>query len=147
MTTVRSEDVDFDVDAFLARPLMAHLATTSPQGPRDSPVWFLWEEGAIWLIGTSNDSFPQRLLAEPRCAIGVVHFDLARGVLLHLGMRGVATVLPMDRARRDRLLRRYLGDDESAWNATFRETVIEPLDRMIRFVPETVVARDQSYFK
>ncbi|WP_394844162.1 pyridoxamine 5'-phosphate oxidase family protein [Pendulispora brunnea] len=138
---------DFDVDAVLKRPLMAHLATASTAGACDSPVWFLWEEGAIWLVGTSNDSFPKRLRANPKCAIGVVDFDLERGVLLHVGMRGCAEVLPIDRNRLHRLLRRYLGNDPRGWGETFRTTVIEPLDLMVRFVPETVVARDQSYFK
>ncbi|MEU1944007.1 pyridoxamine 5'-phosphate oxidase family protein, partial [Streptomyces sp. NPDC020125] len=33
----------FDVAAFLARPLVAQLAT---EGPRVRPVWFLWEDHA-----------------------------------------------------------------------------------------------------
>lgn len=48
-----------DLDEFLARPLVAHLATASPDGPRESPVWFLWEQGSIWLVGTTRDSFPK----------------------------------------------------------------------------------------
>jgi hypothetical protein len=59
-------DHDFDVDEFLQKPLLAHLATASSDGPRESPVWFLWEAGALWLVGTSRDSFPKRLQAEPR---------------------------------------------------------------------------------
>lgn len=32
----------FDLDEFLNKPLfvLAHLSTTSFEGPRDSPVWF-----------------------------------------------------------------------------------------------------------
>jgi len=51
----------FDIDDFLQRPLFAHLATASEDGPRESPVWFLWEDGAIWLIGNSRDSFQKRI--------------------------------------------------------------------------------------
>lgn len=143
---VSSSDDDFEIRQVLDMPLMAHIATASADGSRHSPVWFLWEDGAIWLIGTTRDSFPRRLRLDPRCAIGVVHFDLERGILLHVGMRGSATVLPIDRDRLHRLLRRYLGDDERAWDAEFRHTVIDPLDLMVKFVPETIVARDQSYF-
>ena len=102
----------FDIDEFLQQPLFAHLATVSEDGPRDTPAWFLWEEKAIWLIGNSRDSFPKRIECDPRCAIGIVDFNLERGFLQHLGMRGTATVVAMDRARLHRLLARYLGDDE-----------------------------------
>jgi hypothetical protein len=31
---------EFNLDEFLSRPLYAHLAHNSDQGPRESPVWF-----------------------------------------------------------------------------------------------------------
>ena len=37
------------LDQILSRPLFAHLATDSDQGPRESPVWFLWEAQAVGL--------------------------------------------------------------------------------------------------
>lgn len=139
--------MDFAPQEVLAKPLMAHLATTSPEGPRDSPVWFLWEDEAIWLIGSNEDSFPARLRAEPRCALNVVDFDVGRGVLRHIGIRGRAEVLDLDHARLDRLLSRYLGADKTEWNAWFQETVVAPLDLMIRITPDSLIARDMSYFK
>jgi hypothetical protein len=139
-------DHDVDVDAFLARPLMAHLATASPEGPRESPVWFLWEDGAVWLVGNRTDSFPRRIRDDGRCAIGVVDLDLDRGLLHHVGMRGNAVVVPLDDERLHRLLGRYLGADPTAWNPAFRRSVIDHLDLMVRFEPTSVVARDQSYF-
>ncbi|MCC5832089.1 MAG: pyridoxamine 5'-phosphate oxidase family protein [Chlamydiales bacterium] len=50
---------------------MAHLSTTENGEPRDSPVWFIWEEERIWIFGTSKDSFVKRLRTEPRCALVV----------------------------------------------------------------------------
>ena len=44
----------FDLDEFLSRPLFAHLATASEQGPRESPVWFHWDGHYLWIIGSSN---------------------------------------------------------------------------------------------
>jgi Pyridoxamine 5'-phosphate oxidase len=140
-------DHDFDIDKFLTQPLMAHLATMSPHGARESPVWFLWEDANLWLVGNSHDSFPRRLRQDPRCAIGIVEFDLASGVLLHVGIRGVAEVLPLERERSRRLISRYLGDDETRWDSSFREDVIDRLDLMVRIIPEAIVARDQSYYK
>ncbi len=137
----------FGLDDFLARPLFAHLATGSADGPRESPVWFLWEDGAVWIIGTSHDSFPKRIVSEPRCAIGIIDFDLGRGFLQHVGMRGTATVELLKNDRLYRLLGRYLGEDQKTWNKWFREAVIERLDLMIRFKPHSIVLRNQSYFK
>jgi hypothetical protein len=61
-------------------------------------------------------------------------------------MRGVAEVVPLDPARLQGLLSRYLGTDPARWNADFRHRVIDKLDLMVRFVPSSIVARDQSYF-
>ncbi len=139
-------DRDFDIDTFLRKPLFAHLATASPDGPRESPVWFLWEGGELWLIGNTSDSFPKRLRDEPRCAVGIVDFDLPNGTLRHVGIRGVASIEALDEDRLHRLLKRYLGADKEAWNAEFRSVVIDGLDLMVRIRPLSMVARDQSYF-
>ncbi|MEO6712055.1 MAG: pyridoxamine 5'-phosphate oxidase family protein [Mycobacteriales bacterium] len=147
MTPTGKSGHDFDPSDVLRKPLVAHLATVAGDGaPRHSPVWFLWEDGEIWLIGTTTDSFPRRLRADPRCAIGVVDFDLRDGTLRHVGLRGVAEIVPLDPGRLYRLLSRYLGPDAERWDAEFRADVIDHLDLMIRFVPQTVVARDQSIF-
>jgi hypothetical protein len=137
---------DLDVDAFLQQPLFAHLATASPDGPRESPVWFLWEAAEFWLVGNGRDSFPKRILNEPRCAVGIVDFDLSRGRLRHVGIRGIAAIETLDRDRLHRLLSRYLGKDEARWNPGFRKRVVDRLDLMVRIRPVSIVARDQSYF-
>jgi hypothetical protein len=143
---VERDGNECDLDLFLARPIIAHLATASTEGPRESPVWFLWEEGAVWIVGTSNDSFPKRIRRDPRCAVGFVEFDLEQGLLLHVGMRGTATIESLDNARLHRLLRRYLGE-EKKWNPVFSQAIIDKLDLMVCFTPQSVVMRDQSYFR
>lgn len=147
MKVIRDRPRSVDMEEFLSQPLFAHLATASDEGPRESPVWFLWEDGAVWIIGSrATDSFPQRIEREARCAIGVVDFDRSTGRVQHVGLRGQATVEPFDAGRARRLLTRYVGDDESAWDERFRATLSNPEESvLIRFVPETVVARDQSY--
>lgn len=73
------------MEEILARPLFAHLATASEHGPRESPVWFLWEDGALWIIGNyKTDFFPKRIELESRCAIGVVHFEVETGLVQHV---------------------------------------------------------------
>ena len=146
MRVIRDRPSTVDVEEFLSRPLFAHLATTSKDGPRESPVWFLWENGAMWILASrSTDSFPARLERDPRCAIGIVDFNPATGLVQHVGFRGRATVERLDKERERRLLARYLGSDETRWDARFRESLGHRDSVFVRFAPETAVARDVSY--
>lgn len=131
----------------LGRPLFAHLATASEAGaPRESPVWFLWETEALWIIGNyRTDTFPSRIEREPRCAIGIVDYDRSSGLVQHVGFRGRARLEPHDEERMKRLLSRYLGNDLSQWDARFVEILGDTDFIFVRFEPETAVVRDQSY--
>lgn len=133
------------LEDILSRPLFAHLATASDEGPRESPVWFLWEEGALWVIGNrQTDTFPGRIEREPRCAVGVVDFDAATGRVRHVGFRGLARLAPRDPERMRRLLGRYMGAAER-WDERF-VAILDDADYIfVRFEPETAVVRDQSY--
>ncbi len=146
MRIVGEKANSFDLEEFLSRPLFAHLSTVSESGPRDSPVWFLWRGGAVWIMGNPREnSFQHRLVKDPRCAVGVVYFDVVNGVVQHLGFRGRAEVKPFDRETARQLLAKYLGAKESSWDTRFQESLEDPNAFLIRFTPETVVVRDQSY--
>jgi hypothetical protein len=147
MKVIRDRPRTVDVEEFLARPLFAHLSTSSPEGPRESPVWFLWDEEALWILGSRRtDTFPIRIERDPRCAVGIVDFDRTSGRVQHVGLRGRATVEPFDAERARRLLSRYLGYDESAWDHRFRRA-LEGRDQelLVRLLPESAVVRDVSY--
>jgi hypothetical protein len=134
----------FDLNEFLSRPLYAHLAHLSDDGPRESPVWFHWDGEAVWIIG--GTTFPANLKREPRCAIGIVDWEPSTGRSHHVGMRGRAEVLPFDVPMARTIFRRYFGPDERDWDSRF-DDVFTPGNglEMVRFTPETVVVRDQSY--
>lgn len=143
---IRDRPKSVELDEFLARPLFAHLATASEDGPRESPVWFLWENEAVWIIASRrSDTFPGRLERDPRCAIGIVDFDRDRGLVHHVGMRGRATIEKFDHERARRILARYLGRSAETWDSRFRDALTDPDNLFVRFVPNTVVARDQSF--
>lgn len=141
----------FDPELVLRQPLMAHLATTSPDGPRGTPVWFLWEDGALWIPGDTGSHWVRRIGHDPRVAVDIVEYDNAAGRLLHLGLRGRAEVVADGvPARFRRLLVKYLGPDEAAWNGWFMERIArleDPETMMVRLVPESTFANNVSYFR
>ena len=128
--------------------MYAHLAHSAGGVPRESPVWFHWDGQAVWIIG--GTSFPANLKREPRCALGIVDFDVATGRSHHVGMRGIAEVLPFDVSMAQTIFRRYFGPNTEHWDPRFddvfsRSEHDEHNLEMVRFIPETVVIRDQSY--
>lgn len=140
----------FDPDAVLSQPLMVMVSTLSPDGPRNAPMWFLWEDGALWMPASDTTSTVRRLEADARIAAEIVDFRNEDGVLLHLGLRGEATVEAMDPARFRRLLAKYLGPDEAAWNPWFIDSVAcidDPAGRLIRMVPDSVFTNNVSFFR
>ena len=101
----------------------------------------------MWIITDQRtDSFPHRIRADPRCAVSIVDFDRRTGRVHHVGIRGTATVTARDERLARRLLRRYLGPEEAAWDtARFGPPVGGPDSVLVRVTPVTVVSRDQRY--
>ncbi len=155
MKIITQKASPFDIDEVAAyslmsdifsRPLFAHLATSSELGSRESPVWFLWEDDALWIIGNyKTDTFPKRIEQDPRCAIGIVDFDISSGLVQHVGFRGRGYLQPHDEERMKQLLRRYLGKCEQQWDSRFVAVLGDRDWVLVRFEPETAVVRDQSY--
>ncbi len=154
MQLIRETGSHFDLDEesamrlmkdVLMRPLFAHLATASEHGPRESPVWFLWEDGAIWIIGNrKTDSFPGRIAADPRCALGIIDFNISKGLVQHVGFRGRARIEPHDSDRMKRVFSRYMGE-AAQWDSRFVNILNDPEYIFVRLEPDTAVVRDQSY--
>ncbi|RKD98116.1 pyridoxamine 5'-phosphate oxidase family protein [Halopiger aswanensis] len=136
--------LETDLESVLERPLFCYLAQAVDAGPRLSPLWFLWEDGACWIIARTDRSYLERADRQPEAAVAIVDFDRRTGRVEHVGMRGRAAVEPYDPDRAQRLLTKYLGNEVEDWPDGFVD--LRPDDyRLIRFDPETVVARDQSY--
>jgi Pyridoxamine 5'-phosphate oxidase len=136
-------DEGFDLDAFLAQPLVARVAA---RGPSILAVWFLWEDGAFWWLTGGWSRLSATLKADPSVALVVDTCDLATGDVLELSAEGEAEIYQLDSGRARRLLRRYLGADESRWPERFKSgTFHDPTTRLIRLEPTRVRARDLSY--
>lgn len=84
----------------------------------------------------------KHLERDPRAAVVVDTCDLERMEFLQVIMRGRAEVVPFDPGLSRRKLRRYLGDDESAWHPDFQFYADDA--RLVRFTPERTVVKDLS---
>lgn len=135
----------FDLDAFLAMPLVARVATTGPAGPTVRPVWYLWEEGAFWWLTGPWSRLPTLLAADPTVALVVDSCDLETGATRQVTAKGRAEVVAADPARSVRKLSRYLGPDVQTWDDRFAAYVSRPDAVMARLVPDRLVAKDLSF--
>jgi nitroimidazol reductase NimA-like FMN-containing flavoprotein (pyridoxamine 5'-phosphate oxidase superfamily) len=142
----RIED-GFDLDGFLAQPLVARLATNSPTGPQVRPIWFLWEDGAFWWLTGSWSKLAQIVAADPRTALVVDSCDIQTGEVKIVAARGDAEVVAYDGDRAFRKLSRYLGTDRSRWDPRFGTdgTDDDPEAAMGMLRPRTLSARDASF--
>lgn len=137
---------EFDLDEFLARPLIARVATN---GPTVRPTWYLWEDGAFWILTGPWARLTAKVRADPSVALVVDEGDIATGLIRQVIARGKAEELPFDVPRGRRLLVRYLGTDESRWDRRFSSYLgDDPVEKgtiWLRVRPETVSAKDISY--
>lgn len=132
----------FDLDAFLARPLLARVAMN---GPTVRPVWYLWEEHAFWWLTGSWSRLQAILERDARAALVVDTCDLETGEVLQVVAKGMVDVLDFDLERARRWGTRYLGLDERAWGR-FRAAVFgDPSTRFLRLAPASLRAKDLSY--
>ncbi|MEU7044912.1 pyridoxamine 5'-phosphate oxidase family protein [Streptomyces varsoviensis] len=137
---------EFDVDAFLAQPLTARVATN---GPTVRPTWFLWEDGCFWILTGPWAKLLNRVRADPAIALVVDACDLGTGMVRQVIARGQAEVMPFDVPRGRRKLSRYLGADDAEWDERFRHYLLDDPAVSgavwLRVRPESVIAKDLSY--
>ena len=137
---------DFDLDAFLAQPLTARVATN---GPSVRPTWYLWEDLTFWILTGPWAKLLSRVRADPALAITVDICETDRGLVRQVIALGRGEILPFDVPRGRRKLSRYLGPDEALWDERFRRYVNDdPTDlgtAWLRLYPSSLTALDLSY--
>ena len=135
-------DPGFELDEFLARPLVARLATA---GPRVRPVWFVWEDDCFWWLTGAWARLAKELASDPRVEIVVDTCDLATGEVLQVRARGHAQIVPFDSERATRKFTRYLGAEADHWDRRLAGTFDDPDTRFARLQPDRLRARDLSF--
>lgn len=104
----------FDVDAFLAEPITARVATN---GPTVRPLWYQWEEGHFWMMSGPWAKIFKRVQTDPQIALVIDVCDFDAGRVLQVMASGPVEIVPFDIPRARRLLHRYLGSDEATWSS------------------------------
>lgn len=96
----------------LEKPVLAHVATIGPRGePHANPVWFLWQDGLIWISIGPTGQKARNLERDPRIAVSMadpenpIHYLEVRGSATE--WRTVTSSDPMVIA----LVRKYTGND------------------------------------
>jgi PPOX class probable F420-dependent enzyme len=57
-------------NAFLSRPIIARIATVSPdQHPHVVPVWYLWDGTSLWISSYRSSRKMRDLQANPACSV------------------------------------------------------------------------------
>ncbi len=142
--TVSTIDEGFPLDDFLAEPLVARVAAA---GPTIFPVWFLWEDASFWWLTGEWSRLPRILARDPAVALAVDTCELESGRVLQVIARGDAELMPFERDRARRILARYLGPNEDAWDPErfVAGTLESSTTRFVRLRPLDLRARDLSY--
>lgn len=74
---------DAERDAFLAAERTCRVATSGPDGPHATPLWFVWHDQALWLYSIVRSRRWADLQRDPRVGVvvdtGVDYLEL-RGV-------------------------------------------------------------------
>ena len=64
-------DLETQAQELLQQPLLARLATVSPQTlqPHVVPVWFWWDGASLWISAFSSTRKVKDLRQNPKCAV------------------------------------------------------------------------------
>jgi Pyridoxamine 5'-phosphate oxidase len=84
----------FNLDSFLAQPLTARVATS---GPTVRQAWFLWADGAFWILTGQWARLLARVEADPVIALVVDVCDLATGLVRQVIAAGQPRSCPSTR--------------------------------------------------
>lgn len=143
MTYQHVEMSQAQVDDFLQEPRFAIIGTIRKKGaPQLTPVWYLYENGRIYVSISVNSAKYRNLTRDPRVCICIAaqHPD-ARAVIVH----GTVEFVSKEGAWFDdihwRLTRRYCDSDKEA--QAFLESI--PKDEqssLVSIAPDKVIAED-----
>ena len=143
MTIQQAEMSQAQVDEFLQAPRVAVFGTVRAKGaPQLTPVWYLYENGHVYVSMSINSAKYRNLTRDPRVCfcIAAPHPD-ARAVMIH----GKAELIPEEGAWSDdihwRITRRYYNSDDEA-QAFLDSFPAEDKSALVSITPDKVITED-----
>ena len=143
MTYQHVEMSQAQIDEFLQVPRFAVIGTIRGKGaPQLTPVWYLYENGHVYVWVSINTAKYRNLTRDPRVCICIAaqHPD-ARAVMIH----GAVELIPEESAWSDdinwRLTRRYYNSDEEA-QAFLDSIPTEEKGALVSITPDKIIAED-----
>jgi nitroimidazol reductase NimA-like FMN-containing flavoprotein (pyridoxamine 5'-phosphate oxidase superfamily) len=134
------------LDAFLAQPLIARIATASPSThrPHVVPVWFEWDGESIWISTFRSTRKIRELQANPLCSIAIDSADSGvdfRGVVFEGPAELVTAPLDFVQRKSEQIYTRYLG--EEVRQPRYQEWIYDSENLLIKLTPQR---RNTWYF-
>jgi nitroimidazol reductase NimA-like FMN-containing flavoprotein (pyridoxamine 5'-phosphate oxidase superfamily) len=131
------------MSAFLARPLIARLATADGEQPRVLPMWFRWDGASLWMETSATFPNYRILKRNPRAAVTI---DESMGGLRLRAVVMLGTIEITDRPisavehELRRIYERYLTREEMA--SVGRDMMRTGTHVILRFVPRRITTWD-----
>ncbi len=131
------------IDAFLAAPHIARLATADAAGaPHVVPVWYGWDGSALWISSFANTRKITQLEHNPALsvAVDIVEPDgTTRAVILEGNAELIRQPRELVHQRSTWIYTRYLGP-QGVLAADPQSWIVDPLNLLIKLVPQHISA-------
>ncbi|MDQ7010373.1 MAG: PPOX class F420-dependent oxidoreductase [Mariprofundaceae bacterium] len=130
------------MEAFLSAPRHAIVGTNRADGPPQlSPVWYLYEDGKLYISVGAGTAKHRNLQRDPRISICVdgCHPD-GRAVMIYGTTQIVKHGDPLQQAMRWRIIRHYYEDEAAA--RQYAEPTQHLQSVLLIVTPEKIITQD-----
>jgi len=131
-----------EIDAYFATARTCRVATVGRDGaPHVSPLWFVWEGGALWFSSVVTSQRWTNFLRDPRVSVVV---DGGDGYLELHGVELIGEVEPVGEAPRTAVPNATLAEPERLWGEKYPDGPVMPDGRhaWVRLAPDKIVSWD-----
>ncbi len=132
------------IEAVLAEPVLARLATTNPKNmqPHVVPVWFMWDGTCVWISSFVSTRKIRELRHNPRGAV-LIESKQEGGKLTAVLLEGAVELVTEPRSQvsevANRIYIRYLGE-EGVQDTEPQSWLNDPENVLIKLTPTRIIS-------
>ncbi len=144
MAGVNKTDRKALIEAVLAEPVLARLATTNPRTmePHVVPVWFMWDGTCVWISSFSSTRKIRELKHNPQGAV-LIESKQEGGKLTAVLLEGTVELVTQPRELvtelASRIYLRYLGP-EGVQEPEPQSWMKDPENLLIKLTPKRIIS-------